>query len=1013
MSQPHPQTGTTRMNKAQSTRPLTVRFTLACLVVAWVSGVWGCGEEPGPTGDVTPAPCGGACPAELCRFNVCVEPEGDMADMAVDAPGEDGEDAPDMIEDSPDAADAGCQGDGDCAEGEVCQDGACVRGEEPACVEDGDCEAGQICELVDGAAACVEGCREDGDCPGTMTCVEGACAGGDCAQDTDCEAGQYCEEESATCFGGCRDDADCDPGESCLQVGLPDGPRQRCVETPCARDTDCDPGFYCDVEGGACSPGCRGDQECEGFEICDLEARDCVAPGCARSDECELGFYCDQLLTTPSCAPGCNDDARCPEGRTCDQARLACTCARDRDCVGGQVCSLGICAVRCEVNEDCVSGQTCDVDTGRCVDACVDDDQEPNNSPDMALPIEPGDYDLRMCYRGVGQAASDCFSLTLVSGEVLRVTAMFDHALGNLDMRLFDVDGDLVGLSQTNSDLEELLYRVGANGTYTFCADPAGDGFASVYSLSVGIEDAPLLCLEDAFEAIGDNTCPAARQSLTPLALGQTNQYRGRTLCEGDDDYIAVRMQRGQELYASLTRLGGLATLDVELVGGDCDQILAQSSTFGPIRDLEYVADADGDFFLHVYGLNELEWGEYELSARLEAGQFQCGTDFQQGIPLEPNQSPAEASVVPVVEGVTATVADLYLCQDDVDFYSVFVNQAQDSLRVTLSQSLGDESLEVAVLARDGRTVLVSNRDQLGEKVVETAPLAETGNYYVRVSAANPVSVAGVNYDLRFERFGAEVCVDDAGEPNNAPGAATLIGDGPNAATMCRADAGELDYYALQLGSGDRVEITLEYDHAQISPLLSELPTILYGPGGALDFRDLMIRDGFTDFDRLVLNAFTVGPQDAGTWLLEVGAGGVGLNVEYVVNVSIVSPECQAPENQDFFEPNEACGQAYRLASGAETTGIICGPSGDQDFFQIEAELGESFVVDMEYFHFDGNLDLELYQGSALVATSYNDGPNFEQIRAENLTGEPYCLRVFGTSGLTQNNYSLEISVDP
>ena len=77
-------------------------------------------------------------------------------------------------------------------------------------------------------------------------------------------------------------------------------------------------------------------------------------------------------------------------------------------------------------------------------------------------------------------------------------------------------------------------------------------------------------------------------------------------------------------------------------------------------------------------------------------------------------------------------------------------------------------------------------------------------------------------------------------------------------------------------------------------------------------------------------------------------------------------------------------------------------------------QAGETLRVHMDYFHFDGNLEMEIYEpgGSTLVDFSYNSGPDFEDVEVVGTVDGVYCVRVFGLSSLTQNNYSIEATID-
>lgn len=118
--------------------------------------------------------------------------------------------------------------DNACAEGETCQEGECVGGQEPECTEEdlSNCEPGQIC--VEGQCKDPEPapeCETDEDCEGEgLICVDGQCVEPEpepepeptCEEDTDCEGeGLICDDEEKVCREGCREDEDCPEGLAC------------------------------------------------------------------------------------------------------------------------------------------------------------------------------------------------------------------------------------------------------------------------------------------------------------------------------------------------------------------------------------------------------------------------------------------------------------------------------------------------------------------------------------------------------------------------------------------------------------------------------------------------------------------------------------------------------------------------------------------------------------------------------------------------------------------------------
>ncbi len=341
---------------------------------------------PDPMPDATPDVTVDAAP------DVTVDAAPDaMSDATVDAIIDAGPDAaPDASPDAaidaePDAAidaevDRGpppCVADGECADFEICVEGACVPA--PGCLVDFDCVPGRLCG--DGVCLRAAACDAETPCPADRPCIDGACARITCADDGACGDGSLCLAGRCA-VADCRDAFDCGPGERCLRntclVGdcLDDGDcgpsglceDNRCAPGDCRVDEQCDPGSLC--LDNTCTPAdCRADADCPAGSLC-LDDR-CVAGDCRADADCGAGALCE----ANACVPGdCRDDAACPDGELCfDLSCAPADCRQDGECPPGALCLENRCVeADCRGDAECGASESCIRNTcvvGDCLDA--------------------------------------------------------------------------------------------------------------------------------------------------------------------------------------------------------------------------------------------------------------------------------------------------------------------------------------------------------------------------------------------------------------------------------------------------------------------------------------------------------------------------------------------------------------------------------------------------------------------------------------------------------------------
>lgn len=391
----------------------------------------------------------------------------------------------------------------------------------------------------------------------------------------------------------------------------------------------------------------------------------------------------------------------------------------------------------------------------------------------------------------------------------------------------------------------------------------------------------------------------------------------------------------------------------------------------------------------------------------------------------EPNDVEGEATLtLSEIGGVE--FRELRLCEDDVDYFTFTVPQGADAVRVRLVQSPG-AVLPIEIIG-PGEQVLGTNSDPGTERELDIQGLG-VGVHFVRI-AAEP-GPGGLDYELGIALYDTNGCPPDYHEPNDSQDAPAFLSRGRTSSALC---AQEQDWFSFHADAFATFDLTLRYEHNGIDDPF----TYLYSPDGELhDF----LNPDFNDPDLEVLGQgeVRVTPQIAGEWTVLVDGAFTGRSFPYQFELDYEEPEC--PDAPDAFEPNETCATGAILPLDLEDcdpgtpncecridqtcdaplscvrgrcqTGHVCGPVGDVDYYLVEVAADQQLRVRAEHFHFQGNLELEVYEPDwiTLGGFSYQAGPDFEEVTINPTASGPYCIRVFARGGITANSYRMQTFV--
>jgi hypothetical protein len=122
---------------------------------------------------------------------------------------------------------------------------------------------------------------------------------------------------------------------------------------------------------------------------------------------------------------------------------------------------------------------------------------EPNDSPDQATVVTPGDVMAAIC---LGE--TDYFKITVDGTQSLlaRITFMNRNGMGDIDLRLLNASGaTTIDESRTSADVEEVMCPGGIMCTGPL---PAGDYLLQVLGFNAAVQSAYTLHIETGVPAV-------------------------------------------------------------------------------------------------------------------------------------------------------------------------------------------------------------------------------------------------------------------------------------------------------------------------------------------------------------------------------------------------------------------------------------------------------------------------------------------------------------------------------
>lgn len=219
-------------------------------------------------------------------------------------------------------------------------------------------------------------------------------------------------------------------------------------------------------------------------------------------------------------------------------------------------------------------------------EVCADDELEDNDDRGNAIPLE-GSPEIVLC-----AGDEDWFQIFLSVGDRLLLDASFEHAAGNVDLVLYDVDGAEVARSDGAQDDEHLDYTAVGEGEHTLQV-VLTDGDRTTCTITAEIDLAPLPeCTVDDWEDNDD-------WEQATVLWGELTE--GLTVCADDEDWYSLSLAQGDRITVRSLYDPAGGRVALELYGPWAFPLLSSSLPADGVDQLSATAEVQDNHLLRAW----------------------------------------------------------------------------------------------------------------------------------------------------------------------------------------------------------------------------------------------------------------------------------------------------------------------------------------------------------------------------------------------------------------------------
>lgn len=595
-----------------------------------------------------------------------------------------------------------------------------------------------------------------------------------------------CSDDASVSDGICSSNAQCGGGEVCLA-----GKCTTVRAGDCESDDHCPGNQYCDLQLSRCvemsSIACTADLDCRNGQRCDAALALCV--------ECLSARDCDSNL---QCVSGQCIDARIDAGIAASDASQNTDggnpgpdsgpvgeCVEDLQCNPPQtVCEANQCVLGCSQSGGlmCGTDEVCDSNTGRCVFVSGPCQMDSECGPPSQV-CEGG-----QCVRGCGQTGGiQCSGGTACNPSTGRCETAISCA------------------SDNDCSPPQTICNLRTGNCIPGCLTSACNPPATCNMVTGHCEGSATACVDDGREQ--NDTRGNAN------LVGGNNQIN-LVSCPMDEDFFRISLAQSDTLNVDVDFSHAEGNINIELLDSN-GAVERSSNSQTDNESFSYGNGQAQDVFVRVYldsDAGAMPGNSYRLSTSVTGAP--CMSDS-----YEPNDSIATARGI--MTGIHST---LWVCNSDSDYFSFMAN-AGDALNFDLNYLPNEGDIAASLMSASGNVLASSLSHATGGSLTYT--VNSSGIYYLQVYLLSDTGTVNGNAYSLDARIGSTsaTCSLDRFEPNDARSAAAPVSNRAYINLFsCSTDD---DYYIINVSSGDRITIRLDFSHAE-----GDIDLWLYEPGG-------------------------------------------------------------------------------------------------------------------------------------------------------------------------------------